>query len=245
MVKFEKRLAPVPAVEGMDLSTFARRVDPFPTTHLKRHIADPGCGDRNMMSPVVALHVGPDAVVFYAQEATLCRVPFFRAALQGQFREAEEKKITMPEEKPEIISALIEHTCTGNYTYIYAVDATTDQNGAPTPDLAQGCFHVGVYAVASAYDWPPLVSDALDNFVSVLSQLRGMEIVRLWQAAYEKGLTLPVCAGTGRLVVFEKVLPKLLKELYKTDGEEMDNMVAEFPALASDFMRFLVSGRED
>lgn len=197
------------------------------------------------MSPVIALHVGPDPIVLHASEATLCRVPFFRAALQGQFREATEKKITIPEEKPEIISALIEYICTGKYTYTYTDDTTTEPNGAPAPDLAQGCFHVRVYAVASMYDCPPLVSSALHNFVEVLSRLEGMDIVRLWQAAYEKGLTLPLCAEASRLGEFTMKLPKVLKGLYKTDGEEMDKMVAELPALASDFMRFLVSDCED
>lgn len=197
------------------------------------------------MSPLVALHVGPDAVVFHACEATLCRVPFFRAALQGQFREATEKKITMPEEKPEIISALIEYISTGSYTYTYDVDAITDQNGTPTPDLARGCFDVGVYAVALMYDWPPLGCAALHNFFAVLSQLDGMDIVRLWKAAYEHGLTIPLCGEAGCLAEFEESLPKLLKGLYKTDGEEMDNMVAEFPALAGDFMRFLVASCGD
>lgn len=192
------------------------------------------------MSPIVALHVGPDAVVFHAYEATLCRVPFFRAALQGQFREATEKKILIPEEKPEIISALVEYICTGNYTYMHDVDAAT-----PTPDLAQGSFHVRVYAVALMYDWPPLVSDAMDNFLSVLQQLDGMDVVSLWKVAYENGLTLPLSADAGRLASFEKVLPKLLKRLYNTDSEEMDNMVVEFPALASDLMRFLAARCED
>lgn len=197
------------------------------------------------MSPLVALHVGPDAVVFHAYEATLCRVPFFRAALQGQFQEATEKKITMPEEKPEVISALIEYICTGNYTYMYGVDAATDQNGTPTANLDQGCFHVRVYAVAHMYDWPPLVSAVLRNFLSVLSQLDEMDIVRLCKTAYENGLTIPLCTEAGRLDEFQKLLPKLLKGLYKSDGEEMDIMIAEFPALASDFMRFLVESCDD
>lgn len=197
------------------------------------------------MSPLVALHVGPDAIVFHAYEAALCRVPFFRAALQGQFREADEKKINMPEEEPQIISALIEFVSNGNYTYTYSDDAATDRHGVPIPDLAQGCFHVRVYAVAAMYDWPPLVADAMHNFAFVLSQLDGMDIVCLWQVAYEKGLTLPLCAEAGGLVEFEKVLPKMLKGLYETDGDAIDAMVVEFPALASDVMRFIVAGCED
>lgn len=197
------------------------------------------------MSPVVSILVGPDAFVFHACEATLCRIPFFRAALQGEFKEAVEKKITMPEEKPEIFSALIEHLYTGNYTYTYESDHTTETEDIPTPDLAQGCFHVSVYAVAFRYDWPPLVSDAMSNFRSVISQLAGMDIVRLWKAAYENGLTLPSCAEEGHLAEFERVLPKLLKGLYKTNSEEMESTVSDFPALANDFMRLLVAGSED
>lgn len=193
------------------------------------------------MSPIVALHVGPDAIVFHAYEATLCTVPFFRAALQGQFQEAAEKKITMPEEKPEIISALIEYIITGQYTCTYDVDADTSPDGTHPPNLTQGCFHVEVYAVAQMYDLPKLVSVALYNFYVVLRELDGMDIVRLWEAAYAKGLTLPICARVGLLGVFEYWLPKLLKGLYKTDGEAMDIMVAEFPALASDIMRHLVA----
>lgn len=197
------------------------------------------------MSPIVELHVGPDAIVFHTNEATLCRLPFFRAALQGEFQETVEKKITIPEEKPEIISALIEYISTGNYTYTYDIDASTGSDGTPPPNLAQGCFHVEVYAVAQMYDLPPLVSDALDNFCLILSQLDGMDIVRLWKAAYEKGLTLPMSALACHLDVLEERLPKLLKGLYQTDGEEMDIMVAESPALASDLMRFLVASCED
>lgn len=197
------------------------------------------------MSSVVTIHVGPEAVIFYGYEDILCRTPFFRAALQGKFKEAAEKIIKMPEEKPEIFSALIEHLYTGNYTYTYDPDATPCANGTPTPDLAQGCFHASVYAVAFTYDWPPLASDAMSNFLSVLPKLAGMDIVRLWKAGYENGLTLPVCADGGRLAEFGMVLPKLLKGLYKTDGEEMESTVSEFPALANDFMSLLVSGSED
>lgn len=190
------------------------------------------------MSPVIAIHVGPDAVILHAYEATLCRIPFFRAALQGGFLEAAEKKIMMPEETSEIFSALIEHLYTGSYTYTYKPDPDVDDT--PTADLAQGCFHVRVYAVAFRYDWKPLVDDAVKNFLFVLPMLSGIDIVRLWKAGYEHGLTVAICAGEGRLVEFQKRLPSLLQGLYETDGEEMDSTVAECPALASDFMRLLV-----
>lgn len=195
------------------------------------------------MSPVVAIHVGPDEVIFRAYEAILCRIPFFKAALQGGFLEATEKKITMPEETSEIFSALIEHLYTGSYTYTYKPNPGGDNT--PATDLAQGCFHARVYAVASRYDWKPLVDDSVKNFLFVLPMLSGMDIIRLWKAGYEHELTVAVCVREGLLVEFQKLLPSLLQGLYQTDGEEMDSVVSEFPALASDFMRLLVAAKKD
>lgn len=189
-----------------------------------------------MMSPLAALHVGPDAIVFHAYEATLCRIPFFRTALQGHFEESTTKLIRIPEEQPSTISALIEYICTNTYTYTY------DDDSGTVPTLAQGCFHVGVYAVAHMYDCPSLVAHAMGNFIVVLAQLDGIDVVCLWKAAYARGLTIKVCAAAGRMEAFRMVLPGLLKGLYDTEGAEMDKMVVEYPALASDFMRFLVAG---
>lgn len=189
-----------------------------------------------MMSPLVTLHVGPDAIVFHAHEATLCRIPFFRAALQGHFEESTTKLIRIPEEKPSIISALVEYISTETYTYTYNDDSGT------IPTLAQGCFHVGVYVVAHMYDCPGLAAHAMGNFVAVLGQMKGMDVVGLWKEAYAKGLMIKVCAAAGRMNRFVMVLPELLKGLYKTESEEMDRMVVEYPALASDLMRLLVAG---
>lgn len=194
------------------------------------------------MSPVITLEVGPFAVVFHAYEATLCRIPFFRAALQGEFREAAEKKVSLPEEDPEAFCALLEHLYTGSYTYTYDAGTTVVVGGAPATDLAEGCYHVCVYAVAFRYDWQPLVEDAVSNFLAVLPRLVGMDVVRLWKAAYENELTIAVCAGEGRLGAFQKVLPGLLKGLYADEAAEMESTLAELPAFASDIIKLLVAG---
>lgn len=183
--------------------------------------------------------------MFHAYEAILCRIPFFRAALQGEFLEATEKKIIMPEEKSEILASLIEHLYTGTYTYTYNSDTTTVFEDIPVIDLAEGCFHVSVYAVAFKYDWQPLVDDAVKNFLAVLAMLSGIDIVRLWRAAYGDGLTITKCGGEESLVGFQRLLPRLWKGLCETDAEEMRSVVSEFPDLAYDFMHLIVSGSED
>lgn len=197
------------------------------------------------MSPVITLDIGPSSVIFHAYEASLCRIPFFRAALQGEFREAAEKKVSLPEEDPEVFCALLEHLYTGSYTYTYDPSSTPVVDKAPRADLAEGCYHVLVYAVGSRYDWQPLVSDAVHNFLVVLSKLQGMDVVRLWKAAYESGLTVDVCAGERQLEAFGKVLPGLLKGVLATDTAEMEIAVAEFPILAIDFMKLLVAGSKE
>lgn len=185
------------------------------------------------MSPVVTLLVGSDDVRFYASEATLCRLPFFRAALQGGFREAFEKIITLPEDEPDVFSALLEHLYNGRYTVFH--------DDLPVCDLNQGCFHVRIYAVASKYGYQSLVEVALTNFVFTLSKLSGIDILRLWKAAYENGLTVSLCSGGGRLAGFQQSLPTVLRGLYESDGDEFQSMVSDVPSLAFDLMRLLVS----
>lgn len=227
----------------MALSSFARRVDFYPT-NLAERPADLFSAHMKMISPSVAIHVGPAAVLFYAPESTISLIPYFREALQRGPQAATNKKLTLREDRPEIFTALLEHLSTGSYTYTYDPATTvTDDTSAPTPDLVQGYFHVSVFRVAHAYGWQPLVDDAVNNFLFVLANLAGMDIVRLWKEAYGYGLTVPVCERDGGLVDFAKALPALLKGLYETDGPEMTSTVMRFPAMADDFMRLPVSSQ--
>lgn len=190
------------------------------------------------MFPVVTLLVGADNTTFYVSEEALCRVPFFRAALQGKFREATEKKITLPEDVPLIFSALLEHLYTGTYTYNHDIAMALD--GTHLKDLFEGRFHASVYAVADKYDWQPLVDATVNNFLAVLPGLAGIDILRLWKAAYEAGLTMSACASGARLAHFRSLLPALLQDLHITNADETESIIAELPSLASDIIWLLV-----
>lgn len=207
--------------------------------------SQPACltnvGARNLKSPIVQLLVGLDNVEFHAYEAILCRLPFFSAALQGEFRESAEKKITMVEDDPGAVAALIEFLYTGSYTYAYRT-TPMDAKDAPACDLAEGSFHVGVYSVAFKYDCQQLVDAAVRSFMYVLKQLAGMDVIKLWETAYVKGLVLSEWENDGGLGEFKGGLAALLKGVYGTHREEMEAMVAEYPALASDFLRLVVTG---
>ena len=54
---------------------------------------------------MVQVKVGPDKTIFSFHKDLLCNAAaYFRAALDGKFREAEEKSIEMPEDNPEIFN---------------------------------------------------------------------------------------------------------------------------------------------
>ena len=62
--------------------------------------------------------VGPKtaAVRFTVHSSILTKIPFFDAALNGKFKEAETKIMHLPEDTPEIMAKLIEYLYTGKYT---------------------------------------------------------------------------------------------------------------------------------
>lgn len=71
--------------------------------------------DRTMTSPIVTIVVGTDARVFAAHEETLSLSPFFSAIMRGQFLESASKRITLPEELPEVFSSILEYLYKGDY----------------------------------------------------------------------------------------------------------------------------------
>lgn len=192
------------------------------------------------MSSTVTLLIGADRVQFHVPQSVLCILPFFQAALQGEFREAVEQKIEMPEDDPQIVSALIEFLYTGGYTYAYSQEETDSDD--PPADLEEGSFHVGVYATAFKYDCQALVKASLTSFIGVLKQLQGIDVIRLWKTAYAKQLVLSKVNDNDTLDEFRGGLLVLLKDVYTAHGEEMDRTSEEHPALINDLLRLVVFG---
>lgn len=69
----------------------------------------------NVISPIVTLIVGPDQRIFAAHENVLAKSPFFQSILQNQLLEAQTKKILLPDEEPEVFSAVLEYLYKGDY----------------------------------------------------------------------------------------------------------------------------------
>lgn len=53
--------------------------------------------------------------MFAGHEHILCRSPYFQAACKGQFLGSETRRIDLPEEKPEILSVVLEYLYKGDY----------------------------------------------------------------------------------------------------------------------------------
>jgi hypothetical protein len=68
-----------------------------------------------LTSSIITLVVGREQRLFAAHEDVLCFSPFFQAACRGQFMEAQNKKISLPDEEPEIFSSVLEYLYKGDY----------------------------------------------------------------------------------------------------------------------------------
>ncbi|KAK4116218.1 hypothetical protein N656DRAFT_230863 [Canariomyces notabilis] len=70
----------------------------------------------NTVSPIVTLVVGQEQRIFAAHEHILCASPFFKAVLQNQMMDSQTKKISLPDEEPEVFSSILEYLYKGDYT---------------------------------------------------------------------------------------------------------------------------------
>jgi hypothetical protein len=67
------------------------------------------------LAPIVTLTVGREGRLFAAHEDVLCQSPFFEAACRGRFFDAQSRRISLPDEEPEIFSAILEYLYKGDY----------------------------------------------------------------------------------------------------------------------------------
>jgi len=66
-------------------------------------------------SPIITMVVGRDQRLFAAHEDVLCRSPYFKSCLKGQFLDGNAKKVELFDEEPEILSCVLEFLYKGDY----------------------------------------------------------------------------------------------------------------------------------
>lgn len=190
------------------------------------------------MSPVVILIVG-EGTEFHAYEDILCRLPFFRAALLSGFKETSDKTITMPEDEPEIVAALIEFLYVEHYTYTFERDGLKTKSNPPC-DRQEGSFHLRLYAAAFKYNCQGLAAAAMRNAIYVLQQLDGIDVVLLLKEAYDRGCDKALWDAGEDIVSFKTKLPGILKRVFVTDNKGLMDIVFECPGLSFDLLRLSV-----
>ena len=70
---------------------------------------------RNSISAIVTLVIGQEQRIFAAHENVLATSPFFQSVLQNQMLDSQSKKISLPDEEPEIFSSVLEYLYKGDY----------------------------------------------------------------------------------------------------------------------------------
>lgn len=68
-----------------------------------------------LTSAIITICVGPDQRLFAGHEEVLTRSPFFAAALKAHFFENHSRRLNLPDEQPEILSAVLEYLYKGDY----------------------------------------------------------------------------------------------------------------------------------
>lgn len=66
-------------------------------------------------SPIITLNVGREGRLFAAHEDVLRQSSFFDAACRGAFFDAQSRRISLPDEEPEVFSAILEYLYKGDY----------------------------------------------------------------------------------------------------------------------------------
>lgn len=194
---------------------------------------------RSLLSPVILLNVGPTPVTFHASQDIICRLPFFRAALQGGFREATDGIINMPDDEPDTVASLLEFLYVGSYTYTFDGEASTDGRAK---DIAAASFHVRLHALASKYDCEALVAIQRRSMAYVLDGMEGREVLSVLREMYDSGFVIRDWGGSEEMAAVKSRIPGILRELYAECEVELDGVWAECPGLATDLLKLLAVG---
>ncbi|KAI0396380.1 hypothetical protein F5Y17DRAFT_118457 [Xylariaceae sp. FL0594] len=70
---------------------------------------------KSLVSPIITLTVGSEGRLFAAHEEVLCQSPFFERICRDLYLDAQSKRISLPDEEPEIFSAILEYLYKGDY----------------------------------------------------------------------------------------------------------------------------------
>lgn len=203
------------------------------------------------MAPSVTLYAGSERTEFHASEETLCELAFFKACLKGQFKEATEKTIQMPDDDADTVAAMIEFLYTGSYTYAYDSEIAGLRAGSaggildvPISDIRQALFHLSVYTIGAKYDFQSLACAAAQNLRVVTREVDAIGFLQVCEAMYQHGLHISDLRKTEEPVVFKGRITEWVTSLCAKHRDELVKATAKYPDLACDLLDFATRGSE-
>ncbi len=116
-----------------------------------------------MLDTIVVLKTGPEKTAIRVHRGLLCQSsPYFRAALEGEFKEAESQTIDWPEEKPETVRTF--------QLWLYSGSMGLDIGDS----LSAWRKLVNAYIFADMYDLSALKESVIDFFIDL--KIRGSTV---------------------------------------------------------------------
>jgi hypothetical protein len=104
------------ARDPQKLSKLQRSLGAEEASRLPQKQARPPSDKALAPSPIVTLTVGGEGRLFAAHEDVLCQAPFFQEVLRSRHHlDAQTKRIALPDEEPEVFSAVLEYLYKGDY----------------------------------------------------------------------------------------------------------------------------------
>lgn len=217
----------------------------------------------DLTSPITTLIVGPgpEPTTFYVHTEGLLRLPFFAAALQGDFLEAHSNVIRMPEDNPEIVSKLIEYLYTDQYQPNFdpvTIPAGAESLSASMENHYVKMLHSQVFILADKYDCPGLRQLSLHNLLERFGAVEIEEpqmLLDYWVYIYENTsgqsrLRIPYnyamdAEGTREWVIrlWESKGGGLGRMLSRERSGLLEDALRRCPELARDMLVLVCGGR--
>ena len=198
----------------------------------KKAFADYLTHYRYLMSPpsLVKLEVGVEKVIYYANENELCKLSFFRAALQGGFKESSEKIIRLPEDDPDAVAILIGYLYTGTY-----VAKESDLFEISQPYM-EAILYVKVHVLAEKYGCEEL-SNTIRGELNTKNRLSDRMRLELWATIYRTSQPTSMLRIKNRLTCWRKDGALCQIKRWQTqDAAEFSKICKEQPEFFYDLM---------
>ena len=154
-------------------------------------------------SPIVTLTVGRDGRLFAAHEDVLRQSPFFDAACRGNSPDVQGRRISLPDEEPEVFSAILEYLYKSDYyprllhnkrrNSWELEDRVRTPHTSPDPDSGGG--RAGTAFVASVFVYGAGAEVLRDTAIYCAADRYGLEELKRL-ALRKQGLQAGIDVGT-------------------------------------------------